>query len=260
MGAAQQKAFTLVELITVIMVLGILSIGTVRFITDSSKGFASTIARSQLAGDARFAVERISISMRDALPNSVRVAGPCIEFIPTLAATTYTTLPTAVAAGSFRAVPFDPAVIPAGARAAVYPSAAIYNEGNPGEISPAVVVSAPDAANEITVSLPMPHQFTSESPSKRVFLVAEPVSYCVDGERLWRYQGYGFSSVQPGLAVLPGARPDRTLIAEHVNAAAPFSVSTATLTRNAIVQIEVEFARGGDSVSIEDTIQVRNVP
>ena len=260
MGGRCFRGFTLVELITVIMVLGILSIGTVRFITDSSSGLASTISRSELAGDTLFAIERISRSLRDALPNSVRVSGSCIEFVPVVAASTYRTLPVPAAASSFLAVPFDPLPILAGLRAAVYPSATLYSTTSPGVISQPVTVSAPDANNEVTVTMAATHQFSSESPSERVFLVQQPISYCVDGGRLWRYQNYGYAPVQPIAADLPATRPDRALIAENVGSAAPFTVDTASLTRNAVVKIEMEFIRGADSVQIDDLVQVRNVP
>lgn len=260
MGPREMTGFTLVELITVIMVLGILSIGTVRFITDSTSGLATTISRAELAGDTLFAVERISRSLRDALPNSVRVAGPCIEFVPVMAASTYRTLPVAAAASSFLAVPFDPLPIPAGLRSVVYPAASLYSTASPGVMSGLVSVSAPDTNNEVTVTMAMPHQFSSESPSERVFLVGAPISYCVDGGRLWRYQNYGFRPTQPAAVDLPAARPDRALIAESVANPAPFTVDTASLTRNAVVKIEMEFTRGADSVRIDDLVQVRNVP
>ncbi len=78
------SGITLVELVTVVMILGILSVGTVKFITDSGQGFASTVGRAALAGDVRFVTLRIAKEVRDALPNSVRVSGGCLEFVPTV--------------------------------------------------------------------------------------------------------------------------------------------------------------------------------
>lgn len=254
------RGFTLVELITVMVILGILSIGTVRFITDSSSGFASTISRTELAGDARFAVERLGRALRDALPGSVRVNGTCLEFIPVVAGSTYVTLPVATPATEFRAVPVAPLPLPPGARVAVYPSGAVYQLSSIAIVSPTVSVSAPNADNEVTVTMAAAHRFPAESPSNRFFLVTEPVSYCVDGDALWRYQGYGFAAVQPTPAGLPAALPDRALITQSVSSPAPFSVAAATLTRNAVVDIDLSFERGGDSVALQHLVQVRNVP
>lgn len=253
--------FTLVELVTVMMVMGILAIGTVRFISDSSIGFASTITRTELAGDARFAIDRMSRELRSALPGSVRTSSSCIELIPVAAGSTYTSLPIAASTTSFTAVPVEPMPLAAGLRAAVYPGPSAYQLGSDSVISPQVVdVSAPDVENEVTVTMASAHRFPAESPSNRFFLVEQPVSFCIAGEQLWRYSNYGFSASQPALASLPASLPDRSLIAQQVTAALPFSVSSATLARNAVIDINLDFARGDDVVSMQHLVQVRNVP
>ncbi len=253
--------FTLVELVTVILILGILSVGTVSFISDSSSGFASTVARTQLGTEARLVTERLSRELRNALPGSVRVNGGCIEYVPVMGASRYVTLPVATAANSFRSVPVDPAPVPAGARVAVQPDQAGYALTTPGTISPTVAnVSAPSASNEVTVTFASPHRFPSESATRRYFLVADPVSYCVDGTALYRYQGYGFVASQPAPASLPASMPGRSLMVEQVSSPSPFTFSGATLARNAVIDIDMEPARNDDAVRIEHLVQVRNVP
>ena len=254
------RGFTLVELVTVMLVLGILSVGTVRFITDSSSGFVATASRSELATDARFAVERIVREVRDALPNSVRVSGGCLEFVPVVGASSYTTLPVASAATSFLSVPVDPLPLPAGTRAAVFPDGGVYDLVSPATVSPVIALGVPDANNEVTVTMAAPHRFVVESPANRYFLVDDPVSFCVDGGQLWRYSDYGFQQVQPTVAGLPAAMPGRGLVAQSVTTLAPFTVNDATLTRNAVLSVDVEFARAGDEVRIEHAVQIRNVP
>lgn len=252
--------FTLVELVTVMMVMGILAIGTVRFISDSSMGFASTITRTELAGDARFAIDRIARELRSALPGSVRASSSCLELIPVVAGSTYSNLPIAVSATSFSAVPVEPMPLSAGLRVAVYPGPAAYLLSTVSVISPEVVVSIPDVDNEVTVSMASAHRFPAESPSNRFFLVEQPVSFCIAGEQLWRYSNYGFSVAQPDVASLPVGLPGRSLIAQRVTSAAPFSVNAATLARNAVIDIKFDFARGDDVVSMQHLVQVRNVP
>lgn len=254
------RGFTLVELVTVMMVLGILSVGTVRFISDSSQGFATTVTRSELAGDARFTVERLVREVRDALPNSVRVSGGCLEFVPITGASSYTTLPVAGPAASFKSVPIDPLPIPAASRVAVFPDLDIYDLASPSVVSPVVSLSTPDVNNEVTVTMASAHQFPVASPTRRYFVVSDPVSVCVDAGQLWRYSAYGFSAVQPTVADLPAAMPGRALLAQSVTSATPFTLNDATLTRNAVVAVDMEFSRGGDALRIEHSVQVRNVP
>ncbi len=254
------RGFTLVELITVIMILGILSIGTVKFITDSSQGFFSTMGRAALAGDARFVAQRLAREVRDALPNSVRVSGGCLEFVPTVGASTYTTLPVANVASSFLSVPVDPLPVPANSRVAVFPDLDVYTLASPGEVSPAVTVSAPDGNNEVTVTFASDHRFVTTSPGNRYFFVGSPVSYCVDGAQLFRYNGYGFQSTQLTAAGLPSALPGRAMVAKDVDTLNPFTFNDATLTRNAVLEIDLNFVRDGDEVRIEHAVQVRNVP
>lgn len=257
--AQRPSGFTLVELVTVMLILGVLAAGTVAFIGDSSRGFASTVARSELAGEARFAVERLTRELRNALPGSVRVAGACVEYVPVAAASRYVTLPVATAALSFRSVPVDP-VPAATVRVAVYPGASAYALASPGPISPPVTLSAPGAGNEVTVTMASPHRFASHSPTGRFFLVREPVSYCVDGGALYRYENYGFVAAQPGVGALPAGLPDRSLVVESITSALPFTFSGATLTRNAVVGLDLTLTRDDDRVRLEHLVQVRNVP
>ncbi len=254
------RGFTLVELVTVMMVMGILAIGTVRFISDSSQGFASTIVRTELAGDARFAIEKIGRELRSALPGSVRTNSQCVEFIPIVDGSTYTSLPLASPAAGFTAVPLVPVPGLAGLRAAVNPDGSSYQLGTVSVVSPEVSFSAPDVSNEMTLSFAAVHRFPSESSSNRFFLVSAPVSFCVATQRLWRYSNYGFASVQPVPSALPIGLPDRALIADRVSGVTPFSVSSATLTRSAVVEMNMLFSRGDDEISLQHLVQVRNVP
>jgi MSHA biogenesis protein MshO len=190
----------------------------------------------------------------------LRVSGGCLEFVPIVGASRYVTLPVAVAAPDFRSMPLDPLPVPAGARVAVQADGSAYALASPGPVSPAVVVSAPAPGNEVTVTFATPHRFVSESATRRYFLIADPISYCVDTGALYRYVGYGFNAAQPGPGVLPATLPGRSLMVEQVATALPFTLSGATLTRNAVVVVDMALSRGGDTVRLEHLVQVRNVP
>jgi MSHA biogenesis protein MshO len=233
----------------------------VTYIGDASDGYAATVRRSELGGAARLATERITRELRDALPNSVRVTGGCLEFIPVEGGSTYLTVPVSSASTTFDVVPPIDASA-AGARIAVFPDslATVYSIGVASVISPGATFSAPDANNVVHVTLAASHRFPVESPSRRFFLLRTPVSYCADQGRLWRYQGYGFLATQPAVASLPTSEPGRSPIGEDIASSAPFSINGATLTRNAEVAIDLQFQDGADGLRFQHTIQLRNVP
>jgi len=249
----------MVELVSVLVVLGILAVGTVGFIEQSTMGYASTIARTQLSGAARITMNRMARELRDALPNSVRVSGDCLEFIPTLGASVYSSAPIGTSAFTFVAAAFN-ATTTVTTRAAIFPDTAPFATVAPSSLSPTITVSAPDGNNEVVVTMASAHRFPSESPRKRVFLVDEPVSYCVHGGRLWRYTDYGFLTAQPALADLPGSMPQRNLLAQAISSLEPFAVTDSDLVRNAVVRLDMTFAQADESLRLQRLVHLRNVP
>ena len=89
--------FTLVELVTSLIILAIVSVGISGFIRSSMQIFNDVTEREQLLGDSQFAVERLTREIRNAIPNSVRLAGDasvhCLQYIPIDYSTFYLQLP-----------------------------------------------------------------------------------------------------------------------------------------------------------------------
>ena len=73
LGRTTSNGFTLVELVTVIIVLGIVSVGISGFIRTGLDIYSDVTEREQLLGDSRFVVERLNRELRMAVPHSVRV-------------------------------------------------------------------------------------------------------------------------------------------------------------------------------------------
>ncbi|WP_207060640.1 PilW family protein [Motiliproteus sp. SC1-56] len=272
------RGFTLIELIVVIVVMGIMAFGTVQFIVNSSQGYADAARRGRLGSTGAVAVEQLARELRNALPNSVRagrspnVGIPCLEYVPVLAGTHYLDIPVQSASSGFLSVPFM--APPAIGRVAVYPlqAADIYRlasvPGEPSVISAEKVITAPSdlvGTAAVRVGWGSSHAFPSASPTGRWFMVDEPVSFCVVGDKLFRYAGYGFHSVQPfpqeSSAPLPAAVPQRRLLADAlVLEGEPFRLIAATLQRNALVRLDLSFKAGDEGVRIQHEVQLRNVP
>ena len=291
-----QRGFTLIELIVVISLLGVVSLVSVGFITSTVQGYADLTRRDQLSSAVRVAVERMARELRNALPNSIRVSadGSCMEFIPTLAASVYIAVPTssAVASSAFASVPY--AVEPSLGRIAVYPidsnradepsrpagNNPIYDIDSHAIISPLMAAGnvLQASAGSVSVQLSATHRFPTDSPKKRYFIVDEPVSFCIEGTDLYRYQGesasgYSYAEVQASQALLSGLNePQRQLLASDIlsNPAGsrPFTYNDATLQRNGIVLFDIHVEDQNitasdpttESVRVQFEVQVKNVP
>jgi MSHA biogenesis protein MshO len=296
--AILNKGFTLVEMIAAIVVSAILAIGIVDYIGRAVDGFGSTANRNQLASAGRTAIDRLAMEIHNALPNSIRTttangAGEqCIEFIPVRAATNYINPPfTGLGGTTFDVVDFIPTQHGASdGYAVIFPNAA--NQLYDGDNGPSAgwpnfpargriqeISSMADSASQdqTTVTLVKTHRFDRRSRSERFFVVEDPISYCIKGDKLYRYTNYGFyqnqtdteegvsgCAVASGDACLPNysAAPDKMLITDNIDntGITAFSVGTQTLTRNSLVSIELNLSSEGDVVNLTHEVLTRSVP
>ena len=263
-----QRGFTLVELVAVIVLLGLTSIGLVKFIAGSAEAYNEVNRRNEIAQIGRFAIERVSRELRNALPGSIRIRNQCIEFVPVQAASIYSRLPIVglnAPADNFTVINF--ALTGNITRAAVYPltSADVYS--NNQHILPIEFSSATVNGSAVTFDFSLPaQQFAEASPGQRIYFIDQPVSFCVlasgSGARLFRYDNYGYSDIQasPPLA--------GELLAEFIqlideDPVEPFTYFSGTLQRNGIVYLDFRFlARGTNNewVRFNHSVSLRGSP
>ena len=257
---SRQKGFTLVELVMVIVIGGILSIGSVQFISQATQGYSDAADRQQLATIGWIASEKISRELRNSLPNSIRINnntgtdGSCIEFVPIIGGSHYLTLPGGLTPTSFTAVASGFSSAPSDSRAAVYPSTTndVYGKSNPGELSTSKISTISTASDVDTITLDSSFTFATDSPERRFYIVQDPVMYCVESSRLNRYSQYGyetsFSKPTSGAQVVVDKVSKGT-----------FDVAPATLTRNAVVTLHFTLINGATH-TVDQEVQIRNVP
>lgn len=287
------------EAVASILLLAIISIGLTQFIGFSAEGYLDTSNRNQLSASARVVIERMAMELHNALPNSVRVTDAfqtgdaevtaglnpgdqCLEFLPILAATTYIDPPfhPSPSTTTIKVVEFSPPQT-TGTYAIIYPRSEsdIYQDlplANPGHVAGVQLITAHvSLANVDVVTLTPTHTFRRRSPEDRIYLVDEPVSYCINGDRLYRYQGYDISGNQrlptaPG-GSCPGAlapclpantTEGRAVIATDLDneGLTAFDQLAATLRRNAIIQFEFNFSKEGESIIMNHEVMLHSAP
>ena len=273
------KGFTLVELVTVIIVLGVVSVGISGFIRTGVDIYADVTERDQIIGDSRFVVERINRELRSAIPNSIRVTddgnNQCLEFVPAEWVTFYTTLPvnpdTSVIATILELADNKADYSPkSGDFAVVYPTSSydVYHEDSDKRRKILSCANANDGNNDCERSdtingiaqLTITQAFLDHSPASRLYIARKAVSYCViDSEnRIYRNENSVINNDQD--LYTSGVLMAKNLTNVLANGEMPFSVYEATLTRNGLVQIFLTFNRNQEIINFNSEVHIPNVP
>jgi len=261
------QAFTLIELLIVLVVGSVLAIISVRFISESGRMLLDSGARQQLAATGSVINEKISRLLRPALPGSIRVTanGRCIEFIPVKVASVYTSLALNMAITDFSAVPVSASEVNSG-YAVIYPinQNELYSPSASGALTQAIA-TLPAGTAAVTVSLSSAHEFLSDSPVRRFYLVTTPEAVCQQGSFLYHFRNYGFianiASLESSLPASQDAGRD-VLAYPLQNNSLNFRYLPPTLRRNGLVTFSyiLENPSSDDQLQQTQEVQLRNVP
>lgn len=256
--------FTLIEVVMTIALVGILAVGVTSFVGGAIGGYVSTADRSRMATSMVIASERISRDIRRALPNSIRIGGAldnCVEFIPVVRGGYYLAVPVSAASTTLTVAALGNAS-PVQGHVAVYPTdvARVYDLSTlPSVLTPAVA-TVPPGAGEVTVSLGAAHRFPADSPYRRFYVTGSPRAYCqpVGSTRIYLYRGYGFNAT----ATLPPVGGSRDVLIDEVDAGAPlaFDYLAGSLQRNAILRFTLAARVNSEAMTLDQEVQVKNVP
>lgn len=281
-NSGRSGGFTLIELVTVIVISGIVASVVGLFIAGPIAGFLDQARRAGLVDSAHVALHRMGRDLRRALPNSIRVSGTAIEMLHTLDGDRYRTDPPGglddrleftAADGAFNTFArLDSSGAAAGAtlRLAVYPlnqpGADPYSSGVLTPASVTVSVNDPAVTVGVTaeyrVRMSPAHRFPYDSPTRRVFLVEGPVSYLCEGTRLLRYSGYGVQATQPASAAAFAAlvpAPTATVVTDDVETCS-LDYSAGSPQRNAVVFAALQIGASGESIRLARQFHVDNTP
>ncbi|MGI2193570.1 PilW family protein [Shewanella baltica] len=269
------RGFTLVEMVTVILILGILVVGVSSFIIFGTRIFVESSSVDQVLSQSRFAVERMTRELRSALPNSVRVntdslTYQCIEFVPIEASTTYLTMPiTPAAAASTGIVILDntASAMRVNQFAWIYPlvDADVYSSARQKR---AQVKTIAISGNQVTLTFTAPTRFAEASPRQRIYFGSSPVSYCFEKGasgndlQIVRYAGYNFNIVQPNPATMGTGVLMAQSVANRLDNSndLPLILTPSSLVNNAMVHLQPRFNVNGETFQYRHQVQVINVP
>lgn len=268
--------FTLIELITTMVLIAIIATSVSKYLGTSAELIISHAEREQLIGQGRFIIERMNREVRNAAPNSARVAinatSQCLEFTPIITSGLYENAPSRVESNNSFDV-YIPTITPqertqilgiSNARVLIFPTAEndIYNDTEDANAT-VVGISEVESNLKFTLTLQAQHTFPQHSPDRRFYIVDQPVSYCIRNQQIRRYSAYGFQSDQPTAETILG---NGTLMAENianiVTGQNAFSSAAATLTRNAVVNLLLVFNSARDSTEtfFNHEIHIPNIP
>lgn len=247
-----------------ITLLGIVGLFVGEVIRLSLTLYSDVEARSSLIQQGRFATERLRREIREAVPNSLITdsSGRCVEFFPIINSGIYANLPTFSSNNTLRALPFTDAG-KKGDRIAVYPTS---NAQLRGKISPTdsqvavldrdIDFSPADSSTMIDIEFASATKFVNNSPANRFYVYSQPVAFCIVGDELRRYDGYGMDrTLEPGDTSLgSGVVLVDSLLGGH------FLAQAAQLQRNGLVKIELTLTSNGEVMRFDDDALVYNTP
>ncbi|PAJ75995.1 hypothetical protein CJF42_01790 [Pseudoalteromonas sp. NBT06-2] len=285
-NAKQVGGFTLIELILVIIILGIVSVGTMQYLSLGAQIYAEATERDEAVAQSRFMLARLTRELRHATPNSVRlncdsddndgfevvpacVSFQCLEFVPFKASSIYVDNLTS---NTINVV--DPTNYPdttansSNDNVSIYALSAddVYKAANNKRF---IINSALDNTTPSLDTWTMSGVYADESPTKRVYVLDNPVSFCVEGNELYRYEGYGFkenkADSNPNIAThMIGSKKGillGKLIQNDLSSTAFFNYHNASLTRNSVVNIHSQMGiNSSETVSFNHEIHLPNVP
>ncbi|RYZ93897.1 MAG: type II secretion system protein [Moraxellaceae bacterium] len=256
-----ERGFTLIEVITVIVVLAILaSMGGI-FVVESTRSYQATQTRSRLVNTGRQALERMTRQLRVALPYSVRLTNSnmCLEFMPIASGGNYAGyVPDAVnGANPAATLTVSPHTVDFGVAQFLSIGAMAANElYGPSPASRATL----NSRSNILLTFTPAKGWTRNSVNKRFYLLTKPQAFCIVGNQL------RFYADQDATATSVDTTSAFSLLAENVSAPTPFTLTAGSENRNTVVQFAIAFvqgtlvAQGAESVTFNHSVMIRNVP
>jgi MSHA biogenesis protein MshO len=264
----RQAGVTLIELVTVILITGIVFATVAVFLRKPVEGYFDSTRRAAISDIADTAYRRVTRDLRLALPNSVRVSGNHLEFLITSGGGRYRAEPDSGGGGNildFNAAAGDSAFDAIGSLPAItagdqlvifnlgtgFASADAYQAANNNRAAVASVAGS-------TITLTAPKRFPFQSPGRRFHVVQHAVTYECDlaAGVLRRYWNYGIDAAQ----ATPPTGGSQALLATNVTSCAFTYTANELALRYGVVTLRLSITQEGETVSLFGQAHVPNIP
>jgi MSHA biogenesis protein MshO len=267
--------FTLVELVVSITLAAIVLGFAGMLLIAPLQHYDLQSRRAELADSAGSALPQLRDDLRSALPNSARVrrngSFVALEFLAAVDWVRYQGSPGApfTTSGTFRGIP-----VPFTGTGHLL---SVNNQGNgipgsdawtlAGSISAAgstisIVAGVLPGEQRVTVT-PAP-LFSADSPRRRAYLVAGPVTFLCDeaAGTVSRYTGYSIATAQSARDThteLLAAGASVRLLSRDITGC-QFSAGAGSQTASQLVTVRFTATRAGDTFELADQIALENLP
>lgn len=236
-----QRGFTLVELVLVILIMGIIALGSTQFIVNTVRGYHQLSQRDLLADNLRLAAQKLHNQLLTALAGSVRVnnRGSCLEWLPVTGRGFYQRQRSQPNLALPVLMLTQPVV---GSKAVTARVASPDYYGVDAKLS--AVVHEQTARDQLLSELRFATPLSLDAEWGPIAFVSSPVSYCLQDGALWRYRHYESQRLQPTVKQLPQREPQRVLMAQSLGADSSFAIDSTgtrvTLTLRAVSEDDSE--------------------
>lgn len=258
-GDCTEKGFTLIEIITVILLLGIIGVMGSEVITTSFRGFAQTDASMELFEEGKLALIRMERDIHHMVPNAIDDPSGGSDI--TFGLIDVNTLTAAVPSitGRYQPVGASLTIRDLSNNALDGVLISIYNTSwsdfsiFPGALANRKIYNTAAAGINMTLDKAV---LGGHSASKRYYPVQKAIRYSLTGPVLNRSEA-PVTTTTDFVNNFGTAYP----LLSHIQAGSlSFNYTPPSLTGNALVRVNFTLAHKGITLDFHKEIQVRNVP